>query len=148
MNKSRSWLALCGALLLTSCGNGAPASEDVGTVHEALAPEGSDAQPVSNTIPASMFPGERRLVSVTMQNTGASPANTWTTANPTYALRSPNMNFGWSYTAIPAPASIGSNGTFGFIITAPATSDAFQARMVALGQGFFGSTLSVPVTVD
>src|ERR1051325_4066267 len=149
MNKSYGFLALCGALVLASCGNDAPGAPEVGTVEEALAPVGSDAQPVSNTIPAAMFPGERRWVTVTMQNTGASsPANDWTTSNPAYALRALVQNFGWGYTVTPSLVPVGSNGSFGFVITAPGASATFQASMIALGQGYFGIPLSVPVTVD
>jgi cysteine-rich repeat protein len=138
-------------LAATGCG-GAPdgdASREVGTTEQALAPTGSNARFIStNLLPATLFPGERRLIQVTMQNNGtASPANDWKTASPAYALSAVNGSWGWSYNYVPSTVAVGLSNTFTFAITAPPTSQSFTARMSAVGQGVFGDTVTVPVAM-
>jgi cysteine-rich repeat protein len=154
MNRLRALTLVFPALWLgVGCGSGGDsggeADDDVGTTEEALAPAGSNAQVVSNTIATSLFPGERRLLTVTMKNTGAVPGtNNWTTANPPYALSAVNTSWGWSYSYIPAAVAVGGQNTFPVVVTAPPANTNFAARMSAVGLGVFGDTLTVPVTIN
>jgi cysteine-rich repeat protein len=132
------------------CGTTRPGEEAVGSVTEALAPAGSGARFVSvGNLPSALFPGERRLVSVTMQNIGAaSPANDWTMASPVYDLLALSSTFGWTNASLPATVPVGTSASFAIVITAPAISDAFTAQMNAEGLGVFGDIVSVPVSVS
>lgn len=146
---SRNTLVVLAAVLATA---GCAAEERAGLTSAAVAPAGSDSVFVSNTIPATMAPGERRVVSVTVQNTGATPGfNDWTTS-PSYVLyHRTGGNFGWLNTRVPSLTPVGSSATFSFVIQAPTTPGVhnFRAQMfVGSGGGFFGPTLDVPVTVD
>ncbi len=127
---SKSLLALAAvAALAVGCGGGD--SLDVAT--EALAPAGSNAAMVSNTVPANMIAGERVSVSVTVRNTGAaSPANDWPAG--TYRLYRVGSSPTWSWvnTATTTTATVG-NTTTGSAAGA-ATSSQSRARRVARGQ--------------
>jgi cysteine-rich repeat protein len=140
--------AVC-ATAWVACTSG---DESVGAVTVASAPPGSNAALVSDTIPTTMHPGERLIVQVVMQNTGASdPANTWTTSSPIYSLvRLTTPNFGWDRRDVNVAVPVGSNHTFTFVLTAPTTPGpyTFSVRMSALGQGFFGPTITRTITVD
>lgn len=130
------------------------AGDEVGSVTAPLAPAGSNASFVSNTIPIAMAPGERRVVTVTATNTGATPGvNDWTIGTTSYYLYrvSGSTSFGWVNTRVPALTPVGSNATFTFTIVAPTTPGSynFRARMfVNNGGGFFGPVLDVPVVVS
>jgi hypothetical protein len=149
-------LTLVGAALIAfGCGSAAEdegegfAGADVGTTAEALVRAGSNAQFVSTTIPATMYPGERRLVSVTMKNTGtASPFNDWTAQNPQYTLASLNNNVDWHYAYVGITVPAGATTTFSFVITAPPVSAPFTARMMDVTGGVFGDVVNVPITVS
>lgn len=144
-------LVASGMALFFAGGCGAPETaaedspEDVATLEQALAPAGSNAEVVGSTIPSSLYPGERRVVSVTMRNTGAaSPSNDWTTSNPAYGLQSASAATNWGYAYVSSTVPVGAAHTFTFVLTAPASSQPVQARMNAVGRGIFGATLSVP----
>jgi hypothetical protein len=140
-------LSIWGAM---GCGTTGTGEEAMGSVTEALAPAGSNAHFVSSgNLPGALFPGERRLVTVTMQNTGASsPANDWTTSNPVYDLLALSSTFGWTSASLPTTVPVGTSATFGIVITAPAISDSFTAQMNAEGLGAFGDVATVPVTIS
>lgn len=139
--------------LVTFAALSACASDGLDVSTEYLVPAGSNASFVSNTIPTTLAPGERRVVSVTVQNTGTTPGtNDWTVTSPPYALyRQGTTDFGWTTTSVPSLTTVGSSATFTFAITAPSApgSYTFGARMnIRSGGGFFGPTLSVPITVS
>ncbi len=120
----------------------------IGTEIGAAAPAGSDAAPVSNTIPLAMSPGERLNVQVVMQNTGAfnDGTNDW---NNTYSLRRSNTLWSWSSTRVPSPPVVtpGNDATFNFVITAPNTPGTytFGGRMAIVADSPpFGTATTVP----
>ncbi|HEX4336194.1 MAG TPA: NBR1-Ig-like domain-containing protein [Polyangiaceae bacterium] len=146
MLKTISFLAA--VIALSGCtGAEEPRTDETGAVMEALAPSGSNAQFVATAnLPTSLHPGERRLVQVTLRNTGASsPANDWTSA---YAFSTSNPSWGWSYAYSPSTVVVGQSHTFTFPITAPPASSSFEAQMLALGAGSFGDVVTLPVTID
>lgn len=137
------------ASLALGCAGDDPAAVAV----EALAPAGSNAAFVSNTVPTTMAPGEIRTVSVTVTNTGATPGfNDWTPSSPRYTLyrRGPTY-WNWVHTPVTSTIAVGSSNTFTFTITAPTAPGTydFSARMFVDGTGgFFGPTLTIPILVD
>jgi YD repeat-containing protein len=111
-------------------------------------PEQNDASFVSQTVATTMVPGQNYSVSVTMRNTGAS---TWT-PDGDYQLASENLpdNQRWGLNRVNLTTTVppGSDATFNFTVTAPATgSHSFQWRMVQQGVERFGA-LSTDVTVQ
>jgi cysteine-rich repeat protein len=137
---------------LVALGGCAGDGETVGAASSALAPAGSNAALVSDTIPTTMAPGERLPVQVVMQNTGTGGAsNTWTTSAPVYSLlRKTSPSFGWDRRDVNTTVPVGSNHTFNFVLTAPTAPGTytFSIRMAALGQGDFGPTITRSITVD
>lgn len=133
--------------MLSAC-----ASDDIGLASGELAPPGSNASFVSNTIPSTMAAGERVRVSVTVMNTGTTPGTNDWTANQYYLYK---QGTGWSWVNTPVTSTVttGSSTTLSFTITAPTTPGpyTFSAQMFSgiSGQGgFFGPVLNVPVTVS
>ncbi len=111
-------------------------------------PEHNDAAFVSQTVPATMVPGQTYSVTVTMRNTGAS---TWT-PDGDYQLGSENLsdNTRWGMSRVNLTSIVppGSDATFNFTVTAPAAgSHSFQWRMVQNGVQRFGA-LSTNVNVQ
>jgi YD repeat-containing protein len=105
---------------------------------------------VAQSVPTVMQVGQQYNVAVTMRNTGT---NTWTSAT-SYNLSSqnPQDNSTWGMTRVPLPSSVapGTEVTFTFTVTAPATPGTynFQWRMVQDGVAWFGDyTPNVSVTV-
>lgn len=103
------------------------------------------AQYVSQSIPASIQPGEVAAASVQMRNTG----NTTWTAAEAYRLGSQNapdnMRWGLNRVAVPGSVAPGQIATFNFSITGPTPSAgggegmrAFQWQMVRDGVTWFG----------
>lgn len=145
-------IALPFALLLTACGS---EGLDWASTEQGIAPAGSAAVEVSNTIPTTVAAGERLNVSVRMRNTGAaSPANDWDTN-----YRFTNLGGGFSFgyirvpaAAVPVEAGILEEQDFNFVITAPASgSQTFIGQMYTDtpgSSGAFGPQVSVPVTVS
>jgi cysteine-rich repeat protein len=100
---------------------------------------------VSNTLPASMAPGERVNVQVVARNTGT--AN-WDTTN--YALyRQAPVVWSWTQTNLVPTVAPNATATFNFVITAPSTTGntQFNARLVELGNTFFGPTFNATINV-
>jgi len=133
--------SFCVGLVLTAC-SGEPAS-DIGVTEQTLpAPAGASSAYVSNTLPGTWAPDERRIVSVTMNNDGTT---TWTPTGPTYVLTTQvgSGTWGWSYTAVDASVAPGNNHTYNMVLTAPSavapTTADFRARMRALGTDQFGA---------
>jgi cysteine-rich repeat protein len=138
-------VAACFMVLLAA---GCEGSESVGASSAALAPAGSNAAFISNTVPTVMAPGEKRAVQVVVQNTGTTPGtNDW---NTSYRLRTVGTSFGWSSVFLTSTVTTGSTTTFSFVITAPATvgTSTFGARMMSPDGSFFGPTLNVSVNVS
>lgn len=132
------------ALLLAGCGE----NGEVGSTSLAVAPAGSNAAVVSHTVPTTMAPGERRVVTVRMRNTGATAGtNDWTPSS--YRLGSRGTWFGWPHTFATTTVAVGSEHTFSFTIQAPASAGSytFRAQMYA-PTGYFGEEVNVPVVVD
>ena len=103
-------------------------------------PEHNDASFVSQTVPATMVPGQNYNVSVTMRNTGTS---TWT-PDGDYQLGSENLsdNTRWGLSRVNLTTIVppGSDATFNFTVTAPpAGLHSFQWRMVQQGVQRFGA---------
>lgn len=139
--------------LATACAPTDP-SDHVATSGQAVAPPGSDAAFVSHTIPLVMNPGERLNVSVTMQNTGATPGtNDWTTA---YNLRRyPNTAnpFSFVFDSVTGTVPVGTSHEFFFLVVAPTTPGTYNLglRMFSsvTGQaGYFGEIVNVTIVVD
>jgi YD repeat-containing protein len=123
-------------------------SEWQNTMFSDNVPEHNDASFVSQTVPATMVPGQNYSVSVTMRNTGAS---TWT-PDGDYQLGSENLsdNTRWGLSRVNLTTIVppGSDATFNFTVTAPAAgSHSFQWRMVQQGVQRFGA-LSTNVNVQ
>ena len=101
-------------------------------------PEANAALFVTQGVPASMTTGQSYNVSVSVLNTGS---QTWTQAGG-YRLASntPEVNWGVASAPLPGDVTPGSEVTFNFTVTAPATPgyDAFQWRMEQQGAGGFG----------
>lgn len=129
---------------LVGCGSG-----EVGSSAAYVAPAGSNAELVSTTIPSVMTPGETRLVSVTMRNTGATAgANDWLPFD--YRLRQQNPKVvSWLHTRVASTVPVGNTNTFTFSLTAPSAPGVytFRAQMYATS-GHFGELVSVDITVD
>lgn len=142
-------LGLFGAL---GCGAETP---EVETSVSGVAPVGSGATVVSNTVPMVMAPNERLDVTVRMANAGAaSPANDWDT---NYRLLNVGGGFFWGDARVraadaPVTAAPPETYDFNFVLTAPASgSTTFRARMftdTAGASGAFGPEVTVPITVD
>jgi len=122
-------------------------------VASAMITENRDnAQFVSQSVPATLQPGQQATVSITMKNTGAT---TWTA--DTYKLGSQNSqdNTLWTgssrvYLATGETIAPGQQKTFSFAITAPSipASYNFQWQMVHEGVAWFGDiTPNVAITV-
>jgi YD repeat-containing protein len=115
-------------------------SEWQNSVFSDYIPEHNDAIFISQTVPATMTPGQNYSVSVTMHNTGAS---TWTPEGD-YQLGAENLtdNSTWGASRVNLATTVppGSDGTFNFTVTAPTTPGAynFQWRMVQNGVQRFG----------
>jgi hypothetical protein len=119
--------------------------DDTGAVHEALAPDGSDAAFVSSTVPTTLYPGERRRVDIVMRNTGGtSPANDWTPADPSYYFAAPQWGLG--NMPLSSTVSVGAVTTFDGVITAPYVTGNFMAQMYVNGT-LFGERVSIPVSI-
>lgn len=137
-------MAVIAVAALTGCSS----AEDVGHVAMEVAPPGSGAELLSNTVPTAMAPGERRTVMVTMRNTGAvAGTNDWTTSS--YRLMSIGTFFGWPHKFVSTNVPVGSTHTFSFVIQAPTTAGVytFRARMYA-PTGTFGDELTVSINVS
>ncbi|TFW09524.1 hypothetical protein E4K72_05625 [Oxalobacteraceae bacterium OM1] len=119
------------------------------TVTTAAAVNG--AQFVSQTVPASMVPGQPYSVAVTYKNTGNT---TWTSAN-NYKLgpQNPTDNTNWiSPNRVPVSGSVapGQTYTFNYTVNAPTTAGTynFQWQLVQDYVGWFGdlsTNVAVPV---
>ena len=115
-------------------------SEWQNTMFSDNVPEHNDATFVSQTVPATMVPGQTYSVIVTMRNTGTS---TWT-PDGDYQLGSDNLpdNTRWGPSRVNLNATVrpGEDATFSFMVTAPAAgSHSFQWRMVQNGVQRFGA---------
>ena len=101
----------------------------------------NNAQFISQSVPATMVPGQTYNVSVRMKNTGTS---TWT-AGTNYKLgaQNPQDNTTWrasNRVLLTASVAPGDSYTFTFPVTAPSTQGTynFQWRMVQDGVQWFG----------
>jgi hypothetical protein len=96
-------------------------SEWQNTIFSDNVPDYNDASFVSQTVATTMVPGQTYSVSVTMRNTGAS---TWT-PDGDYQLASENLpdNQRWGLNRVNLTTTVppGSDATFNFTLTAPAT---------------------------
>lgn len=116
-------------------------SEWQNTIFSDNVSEHNDAQFISQTVPATMTPGQAYSVSVTLRNTGAS---TWT-PDGDYQLGSENLtdNQTWGLSRVNLATAVlpGSDATFNFTVTAPTAPGAysFQWRMVQNGVQRFGA---------
>jgi uncharacterized repeat protein (TIGR01451 family) len=123
-----------------SLGSSFQNSEWQNTIFSDNVPEHNDASFVSQTVPATMVPGQTYNVSITMRNTGAS---TWT-PDGDYQLASENPpdNQRWGVNRVNLNSIVlpGADGTFSFTVTAPATgAQSFQWRMIQQGVERFGA---------
>ena len=115
-------------------------SEWQNTMFSDNVPEHNDAAFVSQTVPATMTPGQTYSVNVTMRNTGTS---TWT-PDGDYQLGAENLpdNTRWGMSRVNLNAIVrpGEDATFSFMVTAPAAgSHSFQWRMVQQNVQRFGA---------
>lgn len=142
------WTGLA-AVLSASCGEADPTLRpNLGETTRSVAPAGSAATIVSNTIPTTLSPGERLVVQVVTQNTGTVD---WSDASQ-WGLQATNFSFGWADDFIDAPVAQGGTSTHNIRITAPASSTTFGAQVYsyipAQSGPVMGGSLTVPVTVD
>lgn len=103
---------------------------------------------VSNTLPATLAPDELRSVTITLQNNGTVP---WPTDNSVflYSANSPLGLYGVTVDYVTGATAVGANQTFTFVIRAPSTPGSYtQAWRMWNSAGYFGATVSVPLTVD
>lgn len=111
-----------------------------------------NASVVSQDFPTTMAPGETRLVSVSMKNTGT---QTWA-ADGNYGLYSQNSPVSlWATTRslVTAATAQNANASFSLVITAPSTPGSYnhmwQMRKTSgVDASFYGALINVPVTVD
>lgn len=140
-------LGLLPACLAVACGGNSELGFDQSISAAVVA--GTDATITAHNVPASLAPGESRIIDVTVQNSG-----TVAWENSDYAIR-PATAAGLPFTArvVTAQVNAGASTTFRIYLTAPSTDGAytFNARMY-LGRrtngGYFGTTLTVPVQVS
>ncbi|HEX7333220.1 MAG TPA: Ig-like domain-containing protein [Pyrinomonadaceae bacterium] len=123
-------------------------SEWQNTMFSDNVPEHNDASFVSQSVPATMTPGQTYSVIVVMRNTGTS---TWT-PDGDYQLGSENLsdNTRWGMSRVNLNATVrpGEDATFSFMVTAPAAgSHSFQWRMVQNAVQRFGA-LTTNVNVN
>lgn len=141
-NRIRGVLCVIAGGMLAACGAPGDSSEDFGSIQQLVAPPaGANAAYVSNTLPGTWAPSERRVVTVTMNNNGTT---TWTPTAPVYALRTLDAGaWGWAYTSVPSNVAPAANYTFSFVAEAPAsavlTTKPFSARMGTLTSDNFGA---------
>jgi hypothetical protein len=140
-------LVLLPASLAVACGGNGELTFDQSTSAAVVA--GTNAAITAHNVPASLAPGESRMVDITVQNSGSVA---WTTTD--YALR-PATGAGVPFTArmITPTIAPGASATFRVFLTAPAGEGAytFNARMYLGGRtnsGYFGETLTVPIAVS
>ncbi len=143
----RSLFLGCGLLVLLGC-------EDASFTHQtsaALAPSSHDARLVQFEAPATMAPGERRAIRITVLNSGQLPSDAWTAGSyRLYSRTSPVNAWGVVSTTLQSDVPVGAQTTFTMVITAldvagPAN---FEVQMFIPGQGFFGDRISIPITID
>ena len=114
------------------------------------APPVNAATFVSQSVPASLTPGQSSAVTITLRNSGST---TWTTAaNYRLASQNPADNNTWGFNRVALPASVAPGGTvtFSFNVTAPTAAGTYnsQWRLIQDGVGLFGdATPNVSVTV-
>lgn len=154
MQLSKSWLCVVSVVAAGVIVGGCSASgeSDIGVTQQALPPPaGANAAYVSDTLPGTWAPDERRVVTVTMNNTGTT---TWTPTGTIYRLGSlvSPTTWTWGYTNVSSSVAPGNNHTFSFIVTAPSavvsTPTLFSSRMETKTTDPFGATQSAMQTVD
>ena len=131
------------AIALAACGDLAP--EDYAQQGGNLPPVTHGATLTADTFPATLNPGERLNLCLTMQNSGASsPTDDWTLGQ--HYLRSRNTPFfewSWPLSQLSASTAVGASNQFCFVGTAPTGASAtFDAGMFYDG-GFFGDTIAI-----
>ncbi len=140
--------ALPGLGMLAALGCGTEGPPDSSSAFSGIAPAGSAVTFVSNTVPATMAPGERANVQVTTLNSGTVD---WSSLTE-WGLFRGNTSFGWSVDFIEELVPQGNSTTHNLVITAPASSANFVAEMYSFIPGssgpVAGTPLTVPVTVD
>jgi len=104
---------------------------------------------VSQSVPATMAPGNVYPVSVTMQNTGST---TWSPGSVSLGSQNPVDNTAWGPSRVALPSSVapGASVTFSFNVTAPSAVGPynFQWRVLEGASSWFGATTTnVAVTV-
>jgi uncharacterized membrane protein len=100
----------------------------------------NDAAFVEQSVPTSVTAGQSYDVHVTMKNTGVNP---WTaTGFYRLAILSRTHDWGIERVEVPSTVTAGSNVTFDFKVTAPATPGTYSFRwgMVQEGVAFFGES--------
>ena len=138
-------LVISGIAAILGCGS---PELDIESSASGVAPPGSAALFVSNTVPTTMAPGERLNVELVVDNIGVVD---WANTGE-WGLLSTNVGFGWSLDFIDNPVTQGNNSTHNLRITAPQTSQTFGANFYSFVSGQSGTvpggTLSLPVTID
>jgi RHS repeat-associated protein len=122
--------------------NAAAFSAIVSTTVTVSNPSTNGATFVSQDVPATMNPGLKYTVSVTMKNTGT---KTWTAADlHRLGSQNPQDNNTWGLTRVGVPTTVAPFGTavFTFVVTAPSAPGAynFQWRMVQDSVAWFGDS--------
>lgn len=117
---------------------------DFASSTQAVAPPGSDASPVSTTLPMTMAPGERIRVNTVMRNDGINldGTNDW---DSSYVLYRTNGLWSWVFTRVTGVVTPGNNATFSYVITAPTAPGTYSygGEMRPLGDAPFGTGITV-----
>lgn len=104
---------------------------------------------VANTLPSVLAPSELRTVTVTARNTGTAG---WPSDGSIflYSANSPIGLYGVELDYMTGATAVGADQVFSFVIRAPSAAGSYTHawRMYSNSSGFFGPTLSVPLTVD
>jgi hypothetical protein len=114
------------------------------------APAGNNAAYVTQSVPATLAPGQTFGAQITMRNTGTA---TWNTTSYKLGSQNPANNMNWGFNRAPLAATVAPGGevTFSLSLKAPLTPGTynFQWQMVETSAGFFGATApNVVVTVS
>jgi hypothetical protein len=124
-----------------SVGNSAYSNEALATTQTSTPTAINGAAFVSQSVPSSLATGQRVTVTITMRNSGTT---TWIPGSYFLMTQNPAANTTWGLSAVGLSSSVapGSNATFTFTITAPATAGTynFQWQMLQYNVAYFGAT--------
>lgn len=136
-------LTFIACLALAAC----TAPEDIDSLTAYVAPPGSAASVVSHNIPATLSPGEKRVVTVTMMNDGTDPVlNIWTPSTARLIARVPRF-WKFPHRFVTTDVNPGETHDFTFTLTAPDAAGTYPLRLSMYQSGYFGEEIMVDIDV-